>query len=96
MATLQSSYFLKNGSAEWGNCQITNTDRLECEAIFTSSSSEIGRRAFITWVVRNASNIDQSLDSGDLTATQTIVALSPRITLNSTKYTIIYTRITFL
>lgn len=72
MATVQSSYFTKNGSAEWGNCNAHNTDEIGCEAIVTFSGSELGKLYGINWIVLHPNGSNISYNSKHVTATATV------------------------
>jgi hypothetical protein len=58
MPTVQSYYFTKNGSAEWGNCNVSSSDEIGAEAIVTFSGSEYGSRFYCQWVIRTPQGTD--------------------------------------
>ncbi len=72
MPTVQSSYFTKNGSAEWGSCNVLNTDELNCEAIVTFSGSDLGKSFGVNWIVLHPNGSNISYNSNHITATATV------------------------
>lgn len=76
---VQSSYFTKNGSAEWGNCTVLNTDEINCEATVTFSGSDLGKSFGVNWIVLhpNGSNISYNSDHIIATATVTFQTQNP-------------------
>lgn len=58
MPIVQSYHFTKNGSAEWGNCNVNSTDEIGAEAVVTFIGSELGSRFYCQWVIRTPEGTD--------------------------------------